>query len=127
MIEIRICTELHPYRICSDTEIKFARIFFRVPREIGARRDFRNFFKLVDAVAIKVYGRNSKLAQFIESSGIEVRVVKVAQEKIDRPLVMSSPNFIDNSLRNLGAHGELFLCEIARHGHEPAQRVKIDM
>ena len=35
-------------------------------------------------------------------------------------------DFIDNSLRNLCAHGEFFLCEIGRHGHESAQRGKID-
>ncbi len=68
----------------------------------------------------------AEFVKFIESSGIEVRFVKIHQKKIDGSLLMGSADFIDNSLRNLCAHGEFFLCEIGRHGHESAQRGKID-
>jgi hypothetical protein len=69
----------------------------------------------------------AEFAKFIESSGIEVRVVKIHQRKIAGSLLTGSADFIDDSRRNLCAHGEFCLCEIARHGHEPAQREKIDI
>ena len=39
---------------------------------------------------------------------------------------MRAPNFIKNSLSNVGARGEFLWREIARNMHKPAQWQKID-
>jgi hypothetical protein len=81
--------------------------------------------ELVHAVAVEVDRRNANPPKFSKPVRIEMGIVEIAEEKVDRPAGVSPTHLIQDLLSGIGARLDLRGCIGSCDVHEPTCRKEI--